>query len=74
MFAIEQAIRERLDGSGVAWCLIGGGALAAHGYPRFTVDVDLLTMDGRVLEPRFWEGSQSPEIRVGEWDDFAHHP
>jgi hypothetical protein len=69
LFAIEPALRERLDRAGVAWCVIGGYALAARGYARFTVDIDLLTMDGRVLEPKFWEGGELPELRKGDWED-----
>jgi len=69
LFAIDPALRERLDRAGVAWCVIGGCALAARGYARFTADVDLLTMDGRVLEAEFWEGGESPELRIGDWED-----
>ncbi len=36
--------------------LIGAHAMAARGYPRFTVDVDLLTSDVRVLDPAPWAG------------------
>lgn len=49
--------------------MIGGSALAVHGYARFTADVDLLTMDDRVLDRSFWGGSDLPEIRKGDWDD-----
>jgi hypothetical protein len=48
--------------------MIGGSALAVHGYARFTADVDLLTMDGRVLDEKFWDGADLPEIRKGDWD------
>jgi hypothetical protein len=33
----------RLDEAGIDYALIGGMALAAHGYSRFTSDVDVLT-------------------------------
>jgi hypothetical protein len=36
--------------------LIGAHAMAARGYPRFTVDVDLLTSETRVLEAASWAG------------------
>jgi hypothetical protein len=39
-----------LDAAEVSYALIGAHAMAARGYPRFTVDVDLLTTDTRVLE------------------------
>ena len=29
--------------------------MAIRGYPRFTVDVDLLTADNEVLDPALWE-------------------
>lgn len=34
--------------------------MAARGYPRFTVDIDLLTGDIRVLDPR-------SVVRAGAW-------
>lgn len=49
-----EPIRRILDALGVRYALIGGHALAARGYPRFTVDIDLLTTDQRVLEPQVW--------------------
>lgn len=49
-----EPIRRILDALGVRYALIGGHALAARGYPRFTVDIDLLTTDRRVLEPQVW--------------------
>jgi hypothetical protein len=36
-------LARRLDDAGIDYALIGGMALAAHGYPRFTSDVDVLT-------------------------------
>ncbi len=69
MFEINSDVRERLDRNGVAWCMIGGSALAALGYARFTVDIDLLTMNDRVLDAKFWDGSDMPEIRIGDEDD-----
>jgi hypothetical protein len=43
-----------LTSLGAPYALIGGHALAARGYPRFTVDVDLLTSDDRVLDTAPW--------------------
>jgi hypothetical protein len=40
---------------GVRYALIGGRALAARGFPRFTVDIDLLTTDTRVLAANVWD-------------------
>lgn len=39
--ALAIHIAKRLDELGVACALIGGGALAVHGYPRATLDLDL---------------------------------
>jgi hypothetical protein len=36
-------ISQRLEEAQIDYALIGGMALAAHGYPRFTSDVDILT-------------------------------
>lgn len=48
--AVHQTMRrlaERLDDEGIAYAIIGGMALAAHGFARLTLDVDiLLTRDG----------------------------
>lgn len=35
--------------------------MAARGYPRFTIDVDILTTDARVLDASAWE----PLVAVG---------
>jgi hypothetical protein len=49
-----EPVRRVLDALGVRYALIGGQALAARGYPRFTLDIDLLTTDRRVLERQVW--------------------
>ncbi|MFO0984392.1 MAG: hypothetical protein U1E76_22150 [Planctomycetota bacterium] len=66
---IDRQLLEHLRQRGVRYCLIGASALAAHGWARFTADVDLLTMDDVVLDPRFWSGFRTPEIRRGDADD-----
>jgi hypothetical protein len=38
-----QRLSQRLQEAQIDYALIGGMALAAHGYPRFTSDVDILT-------------------------------
>lgn len=62
-----------LDALGVRYALIGGHALAARGFPRFTVDVDLLTTDARVLDSGTWlpleRAGASVERRRGDHDD-----
>jgi hypothetical protein len=62
-----------LEALGAPYALIGAHAMAARGYPRFTVDIDLLTTDARVLEPAIWselerEGA-AVEPRRGDDED-----
>ena len=53
--------------------LIGGHALAARGYPRFTIDIDVLTSDSRVLHASVWTPLQQVgatiDARRGDADD-----
>ncbi len=35
--------------------IIGAHAMAVRGYPRFTIDVDILTTDDRVLDVSTWD-------------------
>ena len=48
-------------------------AVVARGYARFTLDLDLLTTDARVLEPAVWEELRSAgipvDVRKGDQDD-----
>ena len=44
----------RLDEHGIAHRLIGAAALAAHGVPRSTHDIDLLADDPAVLDAALW--------------------
>jgi hypothetical protein len=39
-----------LEALGAPYALIGAHAMAARGYPRFTVDIALLTTDSWVLD------------------------
>lgn len=68
---VDPGLASFLDSRDLDYCLIGGVALAAWGHARFTADVDLLTMDARILQPGFWADAvfPDPEIRVGEADD-----
>jgi hypothetical protein len=62
-----------LDAIAAPYALIGGHAMAARGYPRFTVDIDLLTTDSRVLERETWSTLERAgaylELRRGAPDD-----
>lgn len=66
-------VREVLDTIGARFALIGAHAMAVRGYPRFTVDIDLLTTDLRVLRAEAWtalagDGSRV-DVRRGDGDD-----
>ena len=68
-----EPVRGVLDALGVRYALIGAHAMAARGYPRFTLDVDLLTTDSRVLDASQWtalerDGAQV-DARRGDADD-----
>jgi hypothetical protein len=54
---LDRRLLDLLEHHGVPFCVIGGVALAVHGHARYTADVDLLTMDRRVLDPAFWAGA-----------------
>jgi hypothetical protein len=60
-----------LESRGVVAALIGGGALAAHGIARATLDFDLLVVDRAVLSSQFWDdlGAAHVEVRPGDPDD-----
>jgi hypothetical protein len=56
----------------VAYALIGASAVAARGIPRSTYDIDLLTVDKRVLTEEIWEPIRAVttiEIRRGDFSD-----
>jgi predicted nucleotidyltransferase len=58
---------------GIDHALIGAAAMAIHGVSRATVDVDLLTVDTRVLQADLWSGFGVRDISVrvleGDSDD-----
>jgi hypothetical protein len=57
-----------LEALGAPYALIGAHAMAARGYPRFTVDIDFLTTDPRVLDRAIW----APVERAGGTADVRH--
>lgn len=65
---VDAELRRRLDAAQIQYCLIGAAALAVHGYVRATADIDLLTLDERVLAETFWAGTKVA-IRRGDRDD-----
>ena len=67
---LDRSLLAHLEEAGVRYCVIGGIALAVHGHARYTADVDLLTMDRRVLDDAFWKSAaHAVDIRVGDSDD-----
>lgn len=68
-----EPVRRVLDGLGTRYALIGAHAMAVRGYPRFTLDVDLLTTDRRVLDSGHWAGlagdGAQVDVRQGDADD-----
>jgi len=55
----------------IAFALIGASAVAARGLPRSTYDVDLLTVDKRVLDDQIWEPIRAfANIEVRRGDHF----
>ncbi|HEX9687511.1 MAG TPA: hypothetical protein VGB47_00380 [Thermoanaerobaculia bacterium] len=62
-----------LEAASVSHALIGAGAMAVHGVSRATLDLDLLTTDTSVFDPRRWEelrrGGVDVEVRRGDIED-----
>jgi hypothetical protein len=61
-----------LDAAAISHCVIGATAAAMHGIVRATLDIDLLTADGRVLDPRTWaalEDEAHLQIHRGDVED-----
>jgi hypothetical protein len=69
---IDPDVVASMDAAGVRFCLIGAQALAVRGVPRFTADIDFLTMDTRVLARSFWGeplAERIERLRRGDDDD-----
>ncbi|MFM8535012.1 MAG: hypothetical protein ACKOEC_15725, partial [Acidimicrobiia bacterium] len=66
-------IIQLLESRGAPYALIGGHALAARGFPRFTVDVDLMTTAAWILDGPVWAELQQQgaavDRRRGDIDD-----
>ncbi len=67
------AVTARLDAAGIPYALIGAAAMAVRGVSRATADIDLLTIDLRVLHGAMWESLESEGASVllviGDADD-----
>ncbi len=70
MIARVQAL---LDQMGARYALIGAMAMAARGFPRFTLDFDFLTTNAVVLHRDVWnaliEAGTAVDVREGDFDD-----
>jgi len=70
---LDERVRSTLDTHGIAHAMIGATALAASGVARSTFDLDLLTLDARVLDRGVWttlvEAGCQVEVRRGDADD-----
>lgn len=69
---IDRDLVAHLNARGLGYCLIGATALSAHGFARYTADVDLLTMSELPLGAEFWvgfSGGSSASIVRGDYDD-----
>lgn len=62
-----------LEERGIAHAIIGATALAAAGVARSTLDLDLLTLDSRLLDPKHWNDLRAAgadvDVRRGDSDD-----
>jgi len=64
------AVVEHLRASGVRFAVIGAAAMSTRGFPRQTLDFDILTTDPTVLREHLWTAFSGPvEIRRGDADD-----
>ena len=62
--AVIVRVQAILDQNRIQYALIGGMAVAARGYPRFTIDFDFLTTDRRVLQATLWDELRNSGIGV----------
>lgn len=68
---IRPTVAGFLAGKRIPHAVIGAVALAVHGAPRYSADVDVLVLDPAVLDLSFWAGhsAQPRSIRRGDGDD-----
>jgi hypothetical protein len=66
-------VMSHLRGADVPHAIVGAAALAAAGVVRSSLDLDLLTLDERVLDRPFWTvlavGGVQIDVRRGDLDD-----
>jgi hypothetical protein len=61
--ALAEAV-DRLRARGTPFALVGAAALALHGVPRSTRDLDLLTLDVECLDAEYWRSIGGGRIEV----------
>lgn len=70
---LGERVMSALDARGIAHAMIGAAALAASGVARSTLDLDLLTLDRRVLDHDLWTALRATgvevDVRRGDADD-----
>jgi hypothetical protein len=65
-----ESVCARLDGATAPYALIGAAAMGIHGVARSTLDLDILTVDRRVLASEFWgDLAGRADIRHGDAED-----
>ena len=70
--AFVDRVADFLDEQSIAFALIGAAALSARGISRSTYDIDLFTVDTRVLQKALWDPIRpfaDVEVRRGDFDD-----
>jgi len=66
-----ERVADLLDEHSIAFALIGAAALATRGVARSTFDIDLLTVDTRVLKKLIWvpiQAEATVDVRRGDFD------
>jgi hypothetical protein len=69
---LVERVARLFEAQKIAFALIGASAVAARGIARSTYDIDLFTVEKRVLEDQIWEPIRpfaNIEIRRGDLDD-----
>jgi hypothetical protein len=70
--SLVRAVHEALAAAGILHAVGGAVALAVHGAPRSTQDLDFLTVDPAALRPETWvhmPAETAIDIRRGDPDD-----
>ncbi len=71
--SLLQDVVALLDGNAIDHTLIGAAALAIHGVSRSTADIDLFTLDDRVLQEQLWSDLRGRGVDVrslrGDYED-----